>query len=78
MKKSQDPSEWILELEELQDRLEEMNHAISDEDMMVHIISNLPKNYEFEKKFLRKKLKKEKLTLDEIVEELEQAYEESG
>jgi gag-polypeptide of LTR copia-type len=38
-----DPDVWITELELLQAKLMRMNHVITDEDMIVHIINNLPK-----------------------------------
>lgn len=41
-----DPDEWISGLEVIRRKLKAMNHPISDMDMMIHVISNLPKEYD--------------------------------
>ena len=41
-KNTKDPEECITELEELRDRLEDMGSIMSDEDIMIHILNNLP------------------------------------
>jgi len=43
---SQDPDEWITNLESIKSRLEDMSSIISDEDFLIHILNNLPKEYE--------------------------------
>ena len=47
-KNTKDPEEWITELEELRDRLEDMGSIMSDEDLMIHILNNLPSEYELQ------------------------------
>jgi len=41
-----DPDEWITELGGIRTRLKDMNLDISDEDFMIHILNNLPSEYE--------------------------------
>ncbi len=41
-----DPEEWVTELEILRQKLKVMKSEITDEDMMIHILNNLPKEYE--------------------------------
>jgi len=43
---SEDPDVWISQLEDLRTRLKDMNAAISDDDFYVHILNNLPPEYE--------------------------------
>ena len=45
---TKDPEEWITELEELCDRLEDMGSIMSDEYLMIHILNNLPLEYELQ------------------------------
>ena len=41
-----DPEEWITELELLRQRLKALKVTIDDEDFVLHIINNLPKEYD--------------------------------
>ena len=43
---TKDPDEWLDSLEELKSDLELMNSEISDEDFKIHVLNNLPKEYE--------------------------------
>ena len=43
---TKDPDEWIDRLEELRAELEIMGSKISEEDTMIHILNNLPSQYE--------------------------------
>ena len=43
---STDPDEWIADLERIRQRLKNLKAEISDEDLMVHILNNLPIEYE--------------------------------
>jgi hypothetical protein len=43
---NQDPDKWINELEILRRKLEAMNHQMTDLDMIIHILNNLPSEYE--------------------------------
>ena len=42
---SVDPEDWIVESEILQARLGDMNYPITDKHLMVHILYNLPEEY---------------------------------
>jgi len=41
-----DPNEWITELEGIQMHLKDMNLDISNEDFCIHVLNNLPTEYE--------------------------------
>ena len=41
-----DPEVWISGLEVIRQKLKNMNYIISDEDLIIHIINNLPRDYE--------------------------------
>ena len=43
---TKDPDEWLDSLEELKSDLELMNSGISNEDFKIHLLNNLPKEYE--------------------------------
>lgn len=46
LKQGQEPEEWIAALEALQFRLHELGSTLSDEDMLIHILNNLTKEYD--------------------------------
>jgi len=41
-----DPDEWIASLERTRQRLRMMKSVVTDEDLMIHILNNLPKDYD--------------------------------
>ena len=41
-----DPDEWVTKLERIRHRLRTMKSIISEEDLLIHILNNLPKEYE--------------------------------
>ena len=41
-----DPDEWLTDLENLKDRLNEAGSKCSDEELLEHALNNLPKEYE--------------------------------
>jgi hypothetical protein len=43
---NRDPDKWINELEVLRRKLEAMNHQMTELDMIIHILNNLPSEYE--------------------------------
>ena len=43
---TQDPDKWIGDLEEIRNDLGKLGTSISDEDVMIHILNNLPCEYE--------------------------------
>ncbi len=78
MKKDEDPEEWITKLEEIQERINDMETkiTISDDEVISQIITNLPKEYKLEQKFLEKQLDDEEdlLTIEEIRDEKRLKY----
>ena len=47
-KNTKNPEEWIMELEKNCDCLEDMGSIISDEDLMMYILNNLPADHELQ------------------------------
>src|SRR5210317_771157 len=70
------PDEWITELEELQADLARMGSDITDEDFYIHILNNIPKEYDMEVKLLEETLANvlTPLTLQQIRDELNLKY----
>jgi len=80
-KENEDPDEWITKLEEIQARLfEDFNSIISEEDLMIHIMNNLPKYYETTVEILEKRVgvAKDPLTLDELRNDLNLKFAKSN
>jgi hypothetical protein len=48
LKKGQDPEIWIMELEDLQVRLETMDSSISENQFMIHTLDNLTSDYDLQ------------------------------
>jgi hypothetical protein len=48
LKKGQDPEIWIMELEDLQVRLETMDSSISENQFMIHTLNNLTSDYDLQ------------------------------
>jgi len=72
----QDPDEWITELEELRADLARMGSDITDEDMFIHILNNVPEEYDMEVKMLETKMEDmiDPLTLQMIRDQLNLRY----
>jgi hypothetical protein len=45
-KVSVDPEVWITELEVLRRRLKACGHVLTDDDIIIHVISNMPRDYD--------------------------------
>ena len=72
-----DLADWIMELKKIQTQLDRMRHVISDENLMIHILTNLPEEYKSKVKALENDMDNEDdpLTLDLILVELDAKYE---
>jgi len=72
----QDPDVWILQLEDLQARLKDMNAAISDDNFYVHILNNLPAEYEVQVSKLEERFGSttNSLTIQDLRNELNLKY----
>ena len=72
---SKDPDEWISELERIRQRLRAMDAIISDTDLMIHILNNLPPEYETLVEKLELEIEGDKpLTLEELRDQLRNKY----
>ena len=75
-----DPDEWLTDLENLKDRLNEAGSKCSDEELLEHALNNLPKEYEHVVAKLEDRLGDEKnpLTIEDLRDELNLKYERMG
>ena len=73
----QDPDEWITDLEDLKDQLIQANSTVTDEDLLEHILNNVPETYNIEVSQLEKKLgdANNPLTIEEVRDALGLVYE---
>ena len=79
MKSKQDPDEWITELEELQTRIADIANGkagveVSDEDMMIHVLNYLPREYDIERHDCEKELGASTLNMTKLREALGSRY----
>ena len=65
-----DPDEWLMKLETLKWNLKSHGHEIKEEDMMVHILHNLPVEYKNTIEIIEIELESEFLDLHKIREKL--------
>ena len=61
-----DPDEWIAQLEKLRKLIKATGSEISDEDLLIHVINNLPKEYEALVDNFEKELDEGKLTIEDM------------
>ena len=61
-----DPDEWITRCESIKAKLSEMNSTVSDEDLLIHILNNLPKEYEIQQSKLEDHFGSGSLTLEDV------------
>ena len=75
--KDHDPDHWVSELEVIRSQLKKMNVSIEDDYFMIHILNNLPGDYENLVDALEVKIdaKSEPLTLEALREKLSAKYE---
>ena len=53
---NKDPKIWISKLEVIRKRMKKMSNEISDEDVMIHILNNLPEEYDTVVEAMERKL----------------------
>ena len=72
--KKHDPDEWLTELEDLRMRIDEQTgengSKMTDMDFMIHVLNNLPPEYEIVQAKLEVLLSNNELTVDKISTEL--------
>ena len=75
-----DPDEWLTDLENLKDRLNEAGSKCSDEELLEHALNNLPKEYEHVVAKLEDRLgdASNPLTIEDLRDELNLKYERMG
>ena len=76
----QDPDIWITKLEDLRIRMEQINFTMSDDMLMIHVINNLPEEYENLVESLGRRIditgkSNDALTIEEMRFELSLKYE---
>jgi gag-polypeptide of LTR copia-type len=70
-----DTDVWIQGLETLRRRLELLGHKISEMDLIIHIIHNLPREYETTIEFIENELEMDTASLDRVRERLRSKFE---
>jgi gag-polypeptide of LTR copia-type len=77
LKKGEDKEVWITQLEDISVRLEEMGKKISEKQFMIHVLNNLPPDYDLQVALLESRIGDEKdpLTVSEIRSELSLRFE---
>lgn len=75
-----DPDEWLTDLENLKDRLNEAGSRCTEEELLEHALNNLPKEYENVVAKLEDRLGAENnpLTIEDLRDELNLKYERMG
>jgi hypothetical protein len=72
---NQDPDEWIQILEGLQRKLLILGHEVSDMDVVIHILQNLPKENDTTSELLEYDLENDFASLDMVKEKLRARFE---
>ena len=75
LKKGQYPEVWITELEDLCVRLDDMGSSISENQFMIHVLSNLTSYYDLQLALMERRVGEEKpLTIEKITAELSLSF----
>jgi gag-polypeptide of LTR copia-type len=69
-----DPDEWIQNLELLMHRLEILGATMSEMDLIIHIMHNLPEEYETTIEFIENELESDTATLKRVKERLSKSF----
>ena len=77
LKKGESPDDWIERLESLCSRIDQImgGNYIKDEDMILHIVSHLPSEYDTIVDMAMKQLTLKMLTLDTLQEDLQMKFD---
>jgi gag-polypeptide of LTR copia-type len=77
LKKGKEPKVWITQLEEISIRLGEMGLEILEQQFMIHVLNDLPPDYDLQVALLERRIGDEKdpLTVSEIRSELSLRFE---
>jgi hypothetical protein len=61
--KNEDPDVWIITLEELRIKFEDMLSAMTNDQFMIHVLNNLTSDYELQNVLLEKRIDNKKIHL---------------
>ena len=77
LQKGESPDDWIEKLESIRNTIEQIlgKPHIDDTDMMLHILNNLPEEYETIVDRVTKELSNKTLTLESLQEDLQEKFE---
>ena len=80
LKPNQDPDMYITELEAIKVQMEELDHSMTDKSLIIHVLNNLPKDYDMEIKMLEMRMQQLKeqgkeLSVEDVRTELNLRYE---
>ena len=72
----EDPDEWIAELESIRERLDGMNQKMTDAQFIMHVLNNVPKEYDIEVSMMEKRLMDEKnpLTVTDLKQDVRMRF----
>ena len=76
LSEDEDPDEWITKLELIRRRLKTVGAPIQEEDLILHVLNNLPKMYETTAEICEDELTKGTLTLLSLKERLSYQVQE--
>jgi gag-polypeptide of LTR copia-type len=71
----QDPDQWIQSLETMKRKLEILGQGMSEMDLIIHILHNLPPEYENTQELLENELENDNVNLDKVKEKLRSKFE---
>ena len=77
LQKGESPDEWVEKLETIRTTIEQImgKPHIDDDDMMLHIINNIPEDYDIIVDRVTRELSNKTLTLDSLLEDLQEKFE---
>jgi hypothetical protein len=70
-----DPDEWIQNLEILRQRLMILGHPISEMDLIIHVMHNLPEEYENTIEIIQNEMENTDISFEKVKEKLRMKYE---
>jgi len=69
-----DPDAWLDELDYIRSQMEALNHTMTDEAYLIHVLHNLPSEYDTVVESGTKELDKQSLTIDQLKQDLQIKY----
>ena len=71
---AEDPEVWISKLEKLRSKIDQLGSKITDDDLLIHILNNLPVEYETVVENSEKQMGKGLIDLEELKVDLRAKY----